>query len=178
MITLNRSDIYAASSLARTSRATTDSALPINDGSQFQSGQSNPDTVTISAAARDMASGKPAEVTQNTYENLASVRRISQSQIQVPQDPEPDPSTVENRAEPEIDIDNFFQNAMQSILDSRMGLDKEKLKEIEAMMEEVAKDESLSPEQKTKKLEELQKLMDQVIEESVEKLKKQVEQQS
>jgi len=177
MITLNRSDIYAASSVARTSRANTDSPLPINDGSQFQSGQSNPDTVTISAAARDMANGKPAEIAQNTYENLASVRRISQSQIQVAQVPEPNLTTIESNTEPEIDIDNFYQNAMQSILDNRMGLDKEKLKEIEAMMEEVAKDESLSPEQKTKKLEELQKLMDQVIEESVEKLKNQAEQE-
>jgi len=62
---------------------------------------------------------------------------------------------------------------MKGVLDSRMGIDKEKIKEIEAMMEEVAKDDSLSPEQKAKKLEELQKLMDEVIEEAIEKLQQQ-----
>lgn len=136
--------------------------------SEFQPGKAYPDTVSISAAARDMADGKTPEIVQHTYDNLASARRITPTQIQIATPTEP--ATVEPRNKPEINIDNFFENTMQSILDNRMGLDKEKLKEIEAMMEEVAKDDSLSPDQKAKKLEELQKLMDKVIEESVEKL--------
>ena len=34
---------------------------------------------------------------------------------------------------------------MNAIVDNRMSIDKEKLKEIEAMMEEVANDDSLPP---------------------------------
>ncbi|NRA61357.1 MAG: hypothetical protein HRU25_10705 [Psychrobium sp.] len=62
---------------------------------------------------------------------------------------------VELHSKPKIDVDNFLDNAMNAIVDNRMGIDKEKLKEIEAMMEEVANDDSLPPEQKTKKLKSL-----------------------
>lgn len=59
-----------------------------------------------------------------------------------------------------------FSAMLQSILDKRLGLDREKLKEIEAMMKEVEQNENLSPEEKQKQLEILQKLKEQVIQES------------
>ena len=107
------------------------------NNSDLKSGKANAYTVSISAAARDMSDGKTPEIIQHTYDNLASARRITPTQIQIAT-PTVETATVELRGKPEINIDNFFEKAIQSILDNRMGLDKEKLKEIEAMMEEVA----------------------------------------
>jgi len=83
------------------------------------------------------------------------------------------PTTLAARERPSIEMEDFMTQAAQSILDNRLGIDKEKLKEIEAMMEEVANDENLSPEQKEKKLAELQELYEEVIEESVKRLEMQ-----
>jgi len=130
------------------------------------------DTVTLSAQAQQLSRGEtPAPQQLTTYEHLGQINRISPVQLNIPDKPsqEVDDKQVEYRGKPEINIDDFLGNAFQNILDSRMGIDKEKLKEIEAMMEEVAKDESLSPEQKEKRLEELQELYDDVIEQAVER---------
>ena len=54
----------------------------------------------------------------------------------------------------------------QLLLDARIGLDREKLKEIEKKMEAVQNDPSLSPQEKTQKLQALQAEIERVIEEA------------
>ncbi len=68
-------------------------------------------------------------------------------------------------------ITNRFSEMMQNILNQRLGIDNEKLQEIEAEMEEVANNESMSPEEKQKALEELVQQRDTFIEESIERAK-------
>jgi len=173
MITFNRSDIYAASSRASANKVETDQQSIQPQKPQ----QSSVDKVTISMAARDLAQGNVAEVSLNTYDHLANASRIVPTKIEIPDIDLPPapiyPTSMKTTESAPITMDDFISNAMENILDSRMGIDKDKLKEIEAMMEEVANDDSLSPEQKAKKLEELQKLYDKVIEEAVEKLESQ-----
>jgi hypothetical protein len=62
--------------------------------------------------------------------------------------------------------DERFNEIMQNILDKRLGVDREKLAEIEALMEEIASNENMSPEEKQKALEELEKIKEKIIEES------------
>jgi len=64
--------------------------------------------------------------------------------------------------------DSRFQEMMQSILDKRLGVDRKKLEELDAMMEEIAKNENLSPEQKAKAIAEIEKMREDVIVESIE----------
>ncbi|HCE50878.1 MAG TPA: hypothetical protein DER18_05495, partial [Shewanella baltica] len=54
-------------------------------------------------------------------------------------------------------------------LDKRTGIDREKLKQLEAEMEKIANDESLSDEEKAKQLELLQAQKMDLIKESSEK---------
>ena len=68
-------------------------------------------------------------------------------------------------------ITNRFSEMIQNILNQRLGIDNEKLQEIEAEMEEVANNENMSPEEKQKALEELVQQRDTFIEESVERAK-------
>ncbi len=62
-------------------------------------------------------------------------------------------------------IDNRFSDMMQNILDQRLGVDRKKLEELEAMMEEIAKNENMSPEEKQQALEKLAEMRDKIIEE-------------
>jgi uncharacterized protein YfkK (UPF0435 family) len=57
---------------------------------------------------------------------------------------------------------------MQAILDKRLGVDRKKLEELDAMMEEIAKNENLSPEEKATAMEEIAKMREEIIEESIE----------
>ena len=57
---------------------------------------------------------------------------------------------------------------MQNILDQRLGVDREKLKELEAMMEEIASNESMSAEEKAEALELLADMREKIIKESIE----------
>ena len=68
---------------------------------------------------------------------------------------------------PEKKIDeNRFNKIMQNIVDKRLGIDREKLKELEAMMEKIANNDDLSPEDKQKALEELAEIREKIIKES------------
>ena len=61
-----------------------------------------------------------------------------------------------------------FEDMMQAILDKRLGVDRKKLEELDAMMEEIAKNENLSPEEKATAMEEIAKMREEIIEESIE----------
>jgi hypothetical protein len=61
-----------------------------------------------------------------------------------------------------------FEEMMQAIIDKRLGVDRKKLEEIEALMKEIAEDQNLSPEAKKNALKEIEKMRDNIIEESIE----------
>lgn len=122
------------------------------------------DRVTLSARA--LAGEKSNAVDSHTYDHLQNMQRVV-----IRTDDKVAPPEPSNKPQPlaHIDTSNFLADAMASIVEGRLGVDKEKLKEIEAMMEEVGKDESLSPEEKEKRLADLQELLDKEYEKAAEK---------
>ncbi|MCO4798235.1 MAG: hypothetical protein KC484_03420 [Colwelliaceae bacterium] len=60
-----------------------------------------------------------------------------------------------------------FNEMMLSILDKRLGIDREKLEELNAMIKAIADDENLSPEEKQKAIEKLEEIREKIIEESM-----------
>lgn len=61
---------------------------------------------------------------------------------------------------------SLLQEINQLILDARLGIDREKIKELEEKMEAISNDDSLSPEQKSEKIQALQREIEQLIEEA------------
>lgn len=122
------------------------------------------DTLTLSDKALAMMKGQevseiaPSYVRPETARSLLARSRAA--------DNVSNSATKDNTA-----IDNRFGEMMQSILNQRLGIDNEKLEEIEAEMEEIANNEKMSPEEKQKALEELAQQRDKFIEESIEKAK-------
>ncbi|MDP2562804.1 hypothetical protein [Psychrobium sp. 1_MG-2023] len=175
MINFNHSDIYSTA-VDNTRRISTPTEGKVADQSLYQSGVAQADTVTISDQARAMADGEPVERVQNTYDSLAALSRVQSGTIERLESTKPLEEIApvfEYRGKIDTNIDNFLSDAMSNIVEGRLGIDKERLKEIEAMMEEVAKNENLSPEQKEKKLEELQELLEKEVEKAAERMKDQ-----
>lgn len=111
------------------------------------------DKVTLSQQVP--AGDKHRSVEANTYDQLAPQARAI--------------SKVSQSSDKTIEQETLFKDAMASIIEGRLGVDKEKIKEIEAMMEEVAKDETLSSEEKERRIGELQELLDKEYEKAAEK---------
>ncbi|WP_435274994.1 hypothetical protein ACMAZF_17390 [Psychrobium sp. nBUS_13] len=122
------------------------------------------DTVTLSPQAIAGESVKKAD--ENTYEHLAVMQNIKLREAVAVEQAD---STTRNDPLAHIDTSNFLADAMASIVEGRLGVDKEKVKEIEAMIEEVAKDESLSAQEKEKRIGELQELLEKEYEKAAEK---------
>lgn len=118
------------------------------------------DTVTLSDAAQAKMNGTTINTAEHTYAKPKNARTL----LAENKANENDKSATAQKS----DAGSRFDQMMQSILDKRLGVDREKLKEIEAMMEEIANDENLSAEQKQKALEELEKVKEKIIEESLE----------
>jgi hypothetical protein len=112
------------------------------------------DTVTLSDKALAMMNGNEVKEIAPTYIRPETARSLlSQSKAA------------------NTDVDNRFNKMMQNILNQRLGIDNEKLEEIEAEMEEIANNENMSAEEKQKALEELTQQRDTFIEESIERAK-------
>ncbi|WP_286232674.1 hypothetical protein [Thalassotalea sediminis] len=111
------------------------------------------DTVTLSKEAQDKLAGQETTNVANTYDKPSKSSSRPEAL-----------GTSEDSLSPKS---QRFNEMMQSILDKRLGIDREKLEEIEAMMKEIANNENLSPEQKQKALEELEKMKEKIIEESL-----------
>ena len=113
------------------------------------------DKVTLSSDAVNLLNGESTTQTAPTYIKPTTARAL----------------LAENKTSTSIDKqyerNSRFDDMLQKILDKRLGVDREKLEEIEAMMREVAENENLSPEQKQKALEELEKVREQMMEESL-----------
>lgn len=123
------------------------------------------DTVTLSSPAKQGQETKESQ-TANTYEQLApgkSAQYSNNDAVSKGATPSDEKSQLES------DNSNFLQDAMQAILDKRAGIDREKLKELEAQMEEIANDKNLSPEQKAEQMKLLQQQKEELLKEFAEK---------
>jgi len=167
MITLNNDNAYSRVAASQGSTVnvspTRQSRSPLTaiDGldNRYQ------DTVTLSSAAKRGQETKASQ-TAHTYEQLAPGKNSQHSNHNAV-----NRGTVQSDEKGGLDPDkdNFLQDAMQAILDKRAGIDREKLKELEAKMEEIANDESLSPEQKAEQMKLLQQQKEELLKEFAEK---------
>jgi hypothetical protein len=129
------------------------------------------DTVTLSQRA--MSGAQSAAVDNNTYGHLITSQRISNSTIGVNnvQTREVEATGQSSKIEvlADIDVKKFLSESMKTMVENRLGVDKEKIKNIEAMIEGVAKDESLSAEEKEKQIAQLQEMIEKEYEKAAEK---------
>ncbi len=114
------------------------------------------DTVTLSDQALAKLNGQALAQQAPTYIKPETARSLlAQARSAEP---------TEND---KVVTDDRFGEMMQNILDKHLGVDREKLAEIDAMMEEIAKNENMSPKEKAKALEELAKMREEIIEQSM-----------
>ncbi|MBV1908198.1 MAG: hypothetical protein KUG78_02695 [Kangiellaceae bacterium] len=73
---------------------------------------------------------------------------------------------------------DFMVAVEQALRDNMLGIDREKIEEIEEQMEVVKADNSLTNEEKTKKLDDLQQQIDSIIEAAVERTKEKLTEES
>ena len=116
------------------------------------------DTVTLSDKALAMMKGNEIKEIAPTYVRPQTARSLlAKNEL----------STTDNNGNSKENaaIDNRFSEMLQNILDNRLGVDREKLEELEALMEEIANNENMSPEEKQLMLEKLAKMREQIIKE-------------
>lgn len=114
--------------------------------------------MTLSDKALAMMNGSEVKEIASTYVRPATSRSIlSQSEASKAKQ-------AANAKESNV-IDNRFSEMMQNILDKRLGIDQERLEELEALMEEIANNENMSPEEKELALEKLAEMREIIIEE-------------
>ncbi len=114
-----------------------------------------PDSFTLSDAALAKMNGENYTDSAPTYikpESANSLIALNKSEG----------STITGKT-----IDTRFGDMMQSILDKRLGIDREKLAELEAMIDEIANNENMSPAEKQKAMEQLEKMREELIEQSL-----------
>jgi lipase chaperone LimK len=68
-----------------------------------------------------------------------------------------------NKAKSDVRLNDMMEN----IINNRMGVDREQLKKIEAMMAKIAENEDLSPEQKEQAIKALEAQKQEIVEESL-----------
>jgi hypothetical protein len=116
------------------------------------------DTVTLSDKALDMMNGSEIKEIAPTYVRPESARTLLSKNETLN-------TTQAGDAKESNLVDNRFNEIMQNILDKRLGIDREKLEELEALMEEIANNENMSPEEKKLALEKLAEMREKIIEE-------------
>jgi hypothetical protein len=139
----------------------TNSNNPTIDNSSSQ------DTLTLSSQALALSKGEnnivqeiaPIYVKPQTAAELLDQNKISQ---------ETSSTSGVSPVKSNSITNSRFEDMMQAILDKRLGVDRKKLEELDAMMEEIAKNENLSPEEKAVAMEEIAKMREKVIEKSIE----------
>ena len=117
------------------------------------------DTVTLSDKALSMLNGTTITENPPTYIRPETARSLLAQN-------DTTNSTNDSASKENTAIDNRFSDMMQKIVDQRLGVDREKLEELEALMEEIANNENMSPEEKQKALEMLGEMREKLIEES------------
>ena len=122
------------------------------------------DTVTLSDKALAMMNGTEIKEIAPTYVKPETAKSLLVKSEGAKNDVLHTSKSTSRKAD--VIFDNRFNEIMQNILDQRLGIDRDKLKEIEAMMEEIANNENMSPEEKQQALEKLAEMREKVIEES------------
>lgn len=118
------------------------------------------DTVTLSDQALALMNGNSI----NTQEPAPTyIRPETASSLLAKNKVEIDPAVIEEQKNSQR-----FSDVMQNILDQRTGIDRKKLEEINAMIEEIAANEDMSPKEKDKTIEMLEKMREEIIKESIE----------
>ena len=122
------------------------------------------DTVTLSDKALAMMNGNEIKEIAPTYVRPETANSL----LTKSEDAKNDVlhTSKSTSSKDNVTFDNRFNEIMQNILDQRLGIDRDKLEEIEAMMEEIANNENMSPEEKQLALEKLAEMREKVIEES------------
>lgn len=162
---LNPANFYSSQEVQR-------NVQPIESESNTENGYVEPiaprDTVTLSQRA--LSGEQSNEKESNTYENLVAAQRIANNSINVNGTSESEVDIQDSKPEAldHIDTTNFLGDAMKSVLDGRLGVSTEKRAEIEAIMEEVAEDDSLSAEEKEERIAVLQEMLDKEYEKGME----------
>jgi len=127
----------------------------------------NQDTLTLSNQALSLINGDKKIVTETSPIYLKP-----QSAAALIAEHENSNSTTRRSNEGGVSASSTkgvkFEEMMQAIIDKRLGIDRKKLEEIEALMKEIAEDQNLSPEAKENALKEIEKMRDNIIEESIE----------
>lgn len=165
MINVNYNEIIAQAKTKGTSQANFN-----NIDSTRSNNAVNQDTLTLSNQALSLLEGNkniiqeisPIYVRTQTAAELLANNQNNQSNLQVTTS-----SLSENKEKNTTELDSRFGDMMQAILDKRLGVDRKKLEELEAMMAEIAKNDNLSPEEKEKAMEEIGKMREKIIEESI-----------
>ena len=121
------------------------------------------DTVILSDRAVAMMNSKEHKEEAPTYVRPETARTLLAKNEAVE-------DTNDTLNEDKKVIDNRFNEIMQSILDQRIGVDRKKLEELDALMKKIAENENMSPEEKQQALEKLAEMREKVIQESREVL--------
>jgi len=143
-------------------QAKANNALVVNFDKNTSAVQAIPgekDTVTLSDKALAMMNGKEVKEIAPTYvrpETARSLLAESEALKAV---------NVTSANEDKV-IDTRFGELMQNIIDQRLGLDRKKLEELDALMAKIAENENMSPEEKEQALEKLAEMREKIIEES------------
>jgi hypothetical protein len=118
------------------------------------------DTVTLSKQALALMNGNSIKSEEDTP---TYIRPETARSLLAQNETESDPADIEKQEKSQM-----FADVMQNILDQRTGIDRKKLEEINAMIEEIAANEDMSPEEKEQAIEMLEKVKEELIEESME----------
>ncbi|WDE03496.1 hypothetical protein SG34_019140 [Thalassomonas viridans] len=148
---VNALNLYAPA----TRTVTTDKYQKLSGEVQANSSYKQTDSLTISPAARAAAQGKSHETDPvDRYQALASNQAVARSR---------------EATEPaKVSREDFMKAAIQGTVDQRLGLDREKLQELEAKMKQVAENDDLTAEQKAEQLAALQQQIDEITQKAAE----------
>jgi hypothetical protein len=162
MINQNYSEIITRAKAQGASQVdfTNSNNVPIDNSS-------NKDTLTLSSQALALSKGE-----NNIVQEIAPIyvrpQTAAELLAQNKNSKETSPSSLVSPVKSDTVTNSRFEDMMQAILDKRLGVDRKKLEELDAMMEEIAKNENLSPEEKAIAMEEIAKMREKVIEKSIE----------
>jgi hypothetical protein len=139
-----------------------------NDIPAVQPIPSQKDTVTLSDKALAMMNGLSINEDAPTYVKPESARALiakhDTENSSINSQAVKNEELKNNSSSKSADIDTRFADMMQKILDRRLGVDRDKLEELDAMMKEVADNENMSPEEKELALEKIAEMREEIIE--------------
>jgi len=114
------------------------------------------------------------EQTQKSNQNAERSRKTASDAATA----ESKPSTQNNLETYNSKKSNFMKAVEQALRDNMLGIDREKIKQLEKEMEVVKNNSTLSNDEKSKKLEDIQQQIDSIIKAAVERTKDKLSKES